>query len=115
MRGTPLINRAASPLSQAEGSANGEKANRQQEHRKRYEVFFMKQNRTPAARRARMGALSGGIGIAVNTLLAAAKIALGAVTGALSVLADGMNNLTDCGSNVVSLIGLKMSEKPADK
>ena len=69
----------------------------------------MKQNRTPAARRARMGALSGGIGIAVNTLLAAAKIALGAVTGALSVLADGMNNLTDCGSNVVSLIGLKMS------
>lgn len=75
----------------------------------------MKQNRTPAARRARMGALSGGIGIAVNTLLAAAKIALGAVTGALSVLADGMNNLTDCGSNVVSLIGLKMSEKPADK
>ena len=65
--------------------------------------------------RARMGAVSGGIGIAVNTLLAAAKITLGAVTGALSVLADGMNNLTDCGSNVVSLIGLKMSEKPADK
>ena len=49
------------------------------------------------------------------SVLAAAKIALGAVTGALSVLADGMNNLTDCGSNVVSLIGLKMSEKPADK
>lgn len=67
------------------------------------------------ALRARMGAVSGGVGIAVNTLLAAAKIALGAVTGSLSVLADGMNNLTDCGSNVVSLIGLKVSEKPADR
>ena len=65
--------------------------------------------------RARMGAVSGGIGIAVNTLLAAAKITLGAVTGALSVLADGMNNLTDCGSNVVSVIGFKVAEKPADK
>ena len=64
------------------------------------------------ALRARMGAVSGGVGIAVNTLLAAAKIALGAVTGSLSVLADGMNNLTDCGSNVVSLIGLKVSESP---
>ena len=75
----------------------------------------MDKNTAPAALRARMGALSGGLGITINTLLAAAKIALGAVTGALSVLADGMNNLTDCGSNVVSLIGLKMSEKPADK
>ena len=33
----------------------------------------------------------------------------------ISVLADGMNNLTDCGSNVVSVIGFKMSGKPADK
>ena len=79
--------------------------------------FWIKPGETPAspAVRERVGNFSGGLGIVLNTLLAAAKITLGAVTGALSVLADGLNNLTDCGSNVVSLIGFKMSGKPADK
>lgn len=51
----------------------------------------------------------------LNTLLAAGKIIVGSISGAISVTADGLNNLTDCGSNVVSVIGFKMSEKPADK
>lgn len=65
--------------------------------------------------RRRVGSFSGWLCIALNTLLAAGKIAVGAVFGTISVLADGMNNLTDCGSNVVSVIGFKMSGKPADK
>lgn len=78
---------------------------------------FIKEGEKPTspAVRERVGKFSGGLGIALNTLLAAAKIAAGALTGMISVLADGLNNLTDCGSNVVSLIGFKMSGKPADK
>ena len=64
--------------------------------------------------RTRAGVFSGVLGIACNLLLAGAKIALGAVSGMISVLADGINNLTDCGSNTVSLIGFRVSGKPAD-
>ena len=65
--------------------------------------------------RARCGRDAGIFGVVLNTLLAAGKIIVGSVSGAISVTADGLNNLTDCGSNVVSVIGFKMSEKPADK
>ncbi len=79
--------------------------------------FLIKKGETAAspATRERVGKFSGILGIALNTLLAAGKIAVGALTGMISVLADGMNNLTDCGSNVVSVIGFKVSGKPADK
>ena len=80
-------------------------------------MLFVREGETPAspAVRGRVGRFSGGLGIVLNTLLAAAKIAVGALSGMISVLADGLNNLTDCGSNVVSVIGFRMSEKPADK
>ena len=79
--------------------------------------FLIKEGEKPTspAARERVGKFSGALGIALNTLLAAGKIAVGALFGMISVLADGMNNLTDCGSNVVSVIGFKMSGKPADK
>ncbi len=73
------------------------------------------QQPAPPAARVRAGIFSGILGIACNVLLAAAKIAAGALAGALSLLADGINNLTDCGSNAVSLIGFKVSGKPADR
>ncbi len=65
--------------------------------------------------RVRAGVASGVLGIACHVVLAAAKIAVGALSGVLSLLADGVNNLTDCGSNAVSLIGFKVSGKPADR
>ncbi len=65
--------------------------------------------------RERYGKLSGIVGLLINCVLSAAKIAAGAITGVISVLADGLNNLSDCGSNVVSVIGFKMAGKPADK
>src|SRR5699024_3462849 len=79
--------------------------------------FLIKKGEQPAspAARERVGKFSGIFGIVCNTLLAAGKIAVGALSGMISVLADGMNNLTDCGSNIVSFIAYKMSGKPADK
>ena len=60
-------------------------------------------------------ALASAVGMVCNFLLAAAKIFAGAVTGLLSVLADGVNNLSDCGSSAVALISLRVANKPADK
>lgn len=77
--------------------------------------FSEKTEKVSAAERGKAGKFSGILGIVLNILLAASKIACGAVSGAVSVVADGLNNLTDCGSNIVSLIGFKVSEKPADK
>lgn len=65
--------------------------------------------------RDRVGRLSSITCIILNVLLAAAKITLGALFGLVSVFADGLNNLTDCGSNVVALVSFKLSDKPADK
>lgn len=64
--------------------------------------------------RDRVGKLAGAVCIALNILLAAAKITVGALFALVSVLADGINNLTDCGSNIVSLVSIKLAERPAD-
>lgn len=65
--------------------------------------------------RDRVGKLAGAVCIALNILLAAAKITVGALFALVSVFADGINNLTDCGSNVVSVVSIKLAERPADK
>lgn len=77
--------------------------------------LFVKEGGTTAAARRRVGKLSAVVGIVLNLLLAAAKTAVGLLFGLISVLADGVNNLTDCGSNVVSLCGFVFADKPADK
>lgn len=64
---------------------------------------------------ASKGALTSAIGIACNLLLAAAKITLGLIFGLISVVADGFNNLSDCGSSAVTLVAFRISDKPADK
>ena len=65
--------------------------------------------------REKIGKRAGLIGIAVNLCLAAGKMALGVLFGLISVMADGLNNLTDCGSSMISLLSFKLSSKPADK
>lgn len=69
---------------------------------------------TDKAREA-CGKRAGFMCIILNTIMSIGKILLGILSGAVSVLADGLNNLTDCASNVVAVIGFKMSGKPADK
>ena len=60
------------------------------------------------------GNLGAVTGIVCNLLLCAVKIAAGAVIGSMSVVADGLNNLSDMGSSVISMIGFRLSNKPAD-
>lgn len=50
----------------------------------------------------------------LNLAVAIAKIALGLSTGAVSVLSDGYHSLTDTASNVVALVGVRMSRRPPD-
>lgn len=78
--------------------------------------LFVKNSRDPAAPgvRTAIGKLSGGVGIACNLLLAAGKLAVGILCGAVSVTADALNNFSDAASAIVTLIGFKLAEKPAD-
>ena len=65
--------------------------------------------------RARIGKLSGAVGIICNCLLAAGKLIVGHMTSSMSITADGLNNLSDGASSVVTLLGFKLAEKPADR
>lgn len=73
-----------------------------------------KNTKDPAVR-AKIGSLSGFVGIACNLLLFAGKIAVGTLTGSMSITADAMNNLTDASSSIVTLIGFRLAQKPADE
>ncbi len=71
--------------------------------------------RWPENEREAFGLLSGYTGIICNLLLCAVKFTLGALTGAVSVTADAINNLTDASVNIVTIAGTKLSLKPVDK
>ncbi len=66
-----------------------------------------------AVRRA-WGALCGFVGIALNLLLFAGKLASGALSGSIAVTADAFNNLSDAGSSVVTLLGFRLAGKKPD-
>ena len=65
--------------------------------------------------RSRIGKLSGFVGILCNFLLFALKITVGTISGSVAITADAMNNFSDATSSVVTLIGFKLAEKPADE
>ena len=79
--------------------------------------LFVKNSENPDAPgvRAGVGRLSGIMGIVCNALLSAGKLIIGTISGSVSITADAMNNLTDAASAIVTLIGFKLAEKPADK
>lgn len=64
--------------------------------------------------RCKAGTVSGGIGICANLLLFAAKLLAGFFTGAVSITADALNNLSDASGSVLTLIGFRLAGKPAD-
>lgn len=51
----------------------------------------------------------------LNLIVAIAKISFGYMSGAISILSDGFHSLTDTGSNVVGLIGIRAAERPPDE
>lgn len=65
--------------------------------------------------RQKIGTGASIVGIIANVLLFAGKFLMGTLVGSISMRADGINNLSDAGSSVISLISFKISSKPADR
>lgn len=65
--------------------------------------------------RAAIGGLSGVVGILGNVLLFLGKVVIGTLSGSVSITADAMNNLSDATSSIVTLVGFKLAEQPADE
>lgn len=78
--------------------------------------FFIKDKTgdDAAARRA-YGSLCSAVGIALNIVLFALKYIAGVVSGSIAITADAFNNLSDAGSSVITLIGLKLAGKKPDR
>lgn len=70
--------------------------------------------RDPAVRES-YGSLAGTVGIVSNLILCSFKIITGVIFGSIAVLADGINNLSDAASSLITLLGFKIAGKPADK
>ena len=71
-------------------------------------------NTTSRTVRTAYGNLACLVSVVCNLLLFAGKIAVGTLFGSVSITADGLNNLSDASSNIVSLIGFKLGSRPAD-
>lgn len=72
-------------------------------------------NTKDPAVRERYGKFAGIIGILSNVVLCAAKILVGAISGSIAIIADGVNNLADASSSIITLAGFKLSSMPEDK
>ncbi|MBP1925788.1 cation diffusion facilitator family transporter [Sedimentibacter acidaminivorans] len=73
------------------------------------------ENTKDSSVREAYGKLGSIIGIISNVFLCVSKISVGLIFKSISITADGVNNLSDAGSSVITLIGFKMAGKPADK
>ena len=69
--------------------------------------------RDPAVRQ-QYGRLGSIVGILVNLLLSGGKLAAGALSGSVAIIADGVNNLSDAGSSLISLVSFRLAARPAD-
>ncbi len=78
--------------------------------------LFVRNHQHPEHPNVRLayGMLAGGVGIAINFLLFCIKLTIGLLSGSIAMAADAVNNLSDAGSSVVSVLGFKLSSKPAD-
>lgn len=65
--------------------------------------------------RFRYGLVAGIFGIISNALLCVFKLIVGIIGNSITIIADAINNLSDAGSSVVTLVGFKLSATPPDK
>lgn len=70
--------------------------------------------RDPQVRR-QYGMLASITGIILNLLLFISKFLVGSLFGSVSIVADAVNNLSDAGSQIISMISFRISAKPADR
>ncbi len=68
---------------------------------------------SPEVRRA-YGVLCGGLGIVLNLFLSVIKLIASALSGSVSIAADALNNLSDAGSSVVTLVGFRLAGQKPD-
>lgn len=68
---------------------------------------------SPAVRAA-YGTLCSAVGIALNLLLCLGKLLAGVMSGSVAIVADALNNLSDAGSSIVTLLGFKLAGKKPD-
>lgn len=73
------------------------------------------QDTKDASVRTSVGKLSGIVGIFNNLFLFVIKFVIGTIVHSVSIQADGVNNLTDAGSNIISILSFHLANKPADK
>ena len=64
--------------------------------------------------RGKYAMLSSVTGIIVNILLSIFKIIIGVIANSMSIISDGLNNVSDAGSSIVTMIGFKISQKKID-
>ena len=65
--------------------------------------------------RFKYGLVAGLIGILSNIILFVFKITVGILSHSITIIADAINNLSDAGTSIVTMVGFKLSSKPADK
>ena len=78
-------------------------------------LFIKDKNVEKPEIRAKYGMLSSITGIVVNILLSAVKLIIGIFANSISIISDALNNVTDAGSSIVTMIGFKVSQKKIDK
>ena len=65
--------------------------------------------------RERYGTLAAAVGILSNIFLCIIKGLIGLFSGSIAITADAVNNLSDAGSSVITLLAFKIAGKPADE
>ena len=75
----------------------------------------MEENNHKMMDRARSIIRTSWIGIAANVLLAAFKAGVGIVASSVAIVMDAVNNLSDALSSVITIVGTKLSQRPADR
>lgn len=65
--------------------------------------------------REKYATVAGFFGIACNMLLFALKLTAGLITASVSIISDAFNNLSDCGSSLVTIIGAKLANRRPDR
>lgn len=78
-------------------------------------LFLKNKNPDNASDRESYGKVAGIVGIVCNIILSIMKFVVGTISNSVAITADATNNLSDAGTSVVTLVGFKMSEKPADR
>ena len=78
-------------------------------------LFIKDKNVKDLEVRNKYAMLSSITGIILNILLSVFKLIIGLISNSISIISDAVNNITDTGSSVVTMIGFKMSQKKVDK